>query len=571
MPSFRKTPAGSQDAAPTPSVVKATVPGGHGHGVQQSLLLPAGPERHPSPDPVACSPGKQLWLSIYLPQLALEALFQRDDQRACAVVEERQGVRRILAANRVARAAGVCVGQSVNAALSLRPELELGDRYPAQEEMLVKRLARWGERFTSFVAIEAPNVLLLELAGSERLFAGIDALRRRIARGLAAQGLTTVLAIAPTPLASTWLAKAGREVCLRDRSQLVSSLAKLPVNRLGWPRAVTENLAGMGISDVGDCLRLPRPGFVRRFSAGLLLQLDRATGRLPDPRKNYRAPEHFSADAEFDAEEDKSERLLPVCRNLLLDLERFLRTRQIRIQRLRFHFFHLQQAATSLTLGRVQAGQDVDHWFDLLRIRFEQTVLPAPVIAIRLRGGQGQQSSMETDGLTFADTVTGRDTSIDSLVERLSARIGDKAVHGVTAVAEHRPQHAWRRSSLLDEAPHCAAVNTFGYWNEREMPALLHDARRSGHLLLRRPLWILDPPEALAVRDGRPVYRGVLTCVDGPERLESGWWDDEGIARDYYVALTEDGVHVWVYRDRHRQNRNDSNNKAHWFLHGIFA
>jgi len=564
MSSSRKTPATRQDAAPTPAVVKATKKPRAHRSVQQSFLLPAVNPAPPGPEPVAFPARKHLWLCIYLPSLSLEALFRFDDDgSARAVFEERQGIRRILQANANARAAGVNAGQSVNAALSLLPALGLEARSHRQEEKLMKRLAVWAERFTSFVAIEPQNVLLLEVAGSERLFGGIEALRLNIARGLRAQALTTMLAIAPTPLASTWLAKSGREVCISEMSRLAGGLARLPIDCLGWPPSVLESLNGMGVSCIGDCLRLPRQGFVRRFGARFLLQLDRATGQLPDPRNSYRAAESFSADAELDAEEDKSERLLPVCRELLLKLEQFLRSRQTRIQRVQFHFFHLQQDASLLTLGRVQAGQDVEHWYDLLRIQFERITLPAPVIAIRLRGGQGQLATMGTGTLSFSDSVPSRDTSIDCLVERLSARMGEASVHGVAAVAEHRPHCAWRRSPLPVEAPHCAAATTFEYWNERDMPQLLHEFQRTGSLLLRRPLWILDTPEVLTLQQGRPVYRGVLTLLDGPERLESGWWDDEGIARDYFVARTDDGVHVWVYRDRRAS--------ATWYLHGIFA
>ena len=65
-------------------------------------------------------------------------------------------------------------------ALSLLPALGLEARSRRQEEKLLKRLAAWAERFTSFVAIEPRNVLLLEVAGSERLFDGIEALRRAL-------------------------------------------------------------------------------------------------------------------------------------------------------------------------------------------------------------------------------------------------------------------------------------------------------------------------------------------------------------------------------------------------------
>jgi protein ImuB len=53
---------------------------------------------------------------------------------------------------------------------------------------------------------------------------------------------------------------------------------------------------------------------------------------------------------------------------------------------------------------------------------------------------------------------------------------------------------------------------------------------------------------------------------DGPERIESGWWDGADVRRDYYVADTPAGETVWIYRD-HRFGIDD----GEWFLHGFFA
>jgi protein ImuB len=102
-----------------------------------------------------------------------------------------------------------------------------------------------------------------------------------------------------------------------------------------------------------------------------------------------------------------------------------------------------------------------------------------------------------------------------------------------------------------------------GFGNEHQAPALLQEIRCTRSLLLRRPLWMLKNVKPLAYEQGQPFYQGRLTLVDGPERLESGWWDDDGIARDYYVALTTKGVYLWIYQDRIKN--------AAWYLHGFFG
>ena len=532
-----KPPARRRDT-PTPSLRSE-----RRRAKPQQLSLAVLPPAEPSLQPVV--PLRHLWFGIFLPSLPLEAII--DSSEPAAVFEDQQGVRKILLANSSAMAAGVGPGLTVNAALALMPALQLEERNALREARVLTELAEWTERFTSFTCIEPPSLLLLEIAGSLKLFGGLQAFRERIVRGLDSQGFSASVAIAPTPLAVTWLARAGRRTCIRDPRNLAGKLAPLPLSCLDWPESVRETLRGMGIMTIGDALRLPRAGFAKRFGAGRLLSLDRALGRLPDPRVPYRSPEQFITDFDLNEEQDDSSLLLNACRELLVRLERFLLSRQIAVQHIEFSFCHLQMPATPLGLGCVRPDRAVEHWFELLEIRFDRLRLPAPVIAIRLCAGQGQSFTAETGLLNFHRQASKRPTtSIAHLAERLGARIGDDSVHGVMAVAEHRPQYAWQPRSGFEEAPHCGRA-----------PGFELDTSR-------RPLWLLDEPRALESCHDGPCYQGVLTLVSGPERIETGWWDENGITRDYFVAINSRGMHLWIYRDRSR-------NKDAWFLHGMFG
>lgn len=570
MRSSRKSPVAKRGATPTPVSLDARTraqpsPGGESlNERQQSLDLPAGGDTARFADAQVARRARQLWLGIHFPRLSLESLYRDTVSGAHAVFEEQQSIRRILAVDEAGAAAGVCPGISVNAALALSPDLCLEERSRDREAQLMNDLAAWAGRFTSFVVLEPRGILLLEVAGSARLFAGLRTIRRLVLQDLDARGLTASVAIAPTPLASTWLAQSNEAVCVEDAAHLVGHLSRLPLSLLAWPEKVTAALAGVGASSVGDCLRLPRSGFARRFGTFYLQQLDRALGRLPDPRTHHRTPELFCADQELDEEQTDRDLLLAVCRQLLCRFERFLRVRQLRVQRVQFSFFHLRETATRLVLGRMQAGQSIDHWFDLLRIKFERVELPAAVIAVRLRGGLGQSSSLATESLRFAGSAAARDASVVYLLERFRARLGTTSVHGVDVVAEHRPQYAWCPVPLLEDVPRCARPEV--------LPAGLDvedtdGVQRTQRLLLRRPLWMLGIPEKLETRKGQPLYRGeLLELISPPERVETGWWDEQGVARDYFVARAAAGAELWVFRDR-RQDRE----AAAWYLHGLFA
>lgn len=453
---------------------------------------------------------------------------------------------RILLADTVAAAAGIRPGQAANAALALLPGLQLEARSRPREQQALEGLAARLEHFSSFVSIAGRDTLLLELAGSLRLFGGLRELRQKISADLAKHGFQAAMAIAPTPLAATWLARAGRRTCIRAAANLTPALRKLPVASLNWPAGLCEALTGMGVTTVGDCLRLPREGFTRRFGARYLLELDRALGRLPDPRNTWRAPECFCADHEMTGEQTDRELLLNICRELLLSHEQFLLARQLGTQRVRFSFFHLKGPATELCLGCARAERAAERWLGLLGIRFEKLVLPEPVIAVRLQSGMAQPLQAESGRLGLRGTAgtVQRRFSITELAERLIARIGDQSVQATSLVAEHRPHYAWRTQSLLSD------------WSGTTLDTPAQS--------VQRPLWMLPEPAPLVADSGYPVYQGCcLQLIDGPERLETGWWDDDGISRDYYTAAGPDGRRLWVFRTRHRNSA--------WYLQGYFG
>ena len=67
---------------------------------------------------------------------------------------------------------------------------------------------------------------------------------------------------------------------------------------------------------------------------------------------------------------------------------------------------------------------------------------------------------------------------------------------------------------------------------------------------------------ALTTEHGEPCYEGRLTLLEGPERIESGWWDGADITRDYFIACNTRGARYWIFQDLRQRN---------WFLHGIYA
>jgi len=75
---------------------------------------------------------------------------------------------------------------------------------------------------------------------------------------------------------------------------------------------------------------------------------------------------------------------------------------------------------------------------------------------------------------------------------------------------------------------------------------------------------MLPEPALLPADSGYPLHKGCrLTLLEGPERLETGWWDEQSISRDYYTAVNGAGIRLWVFRNRQQT--------PNWYLHGIFG
>ena len=54
-----------------------------------------------------------------------------------------------------------------------------------------------------------------------------------------------------------------------------------------------------------------------------------------------------------------------------------------------------------------------------------------------------------------------------------------------------------------------------------------------------------------------------LQLVQGPERIESGWWDGLDVRRDYFIAESTCHARYWIYRELPQARA--------WYLHGLFG
>jgi protein ImuB len=477
----------------------------------------------------------------------------------------------IAAADAAAIAQGVKPGLKRATALALAPRIVLGQADPARDAEAMRSIVHAALAFTPSVSLQpatepgrAADTVLLEVQSCLRYFGGSERLLERvrasiepighslrIASAATAQGAAILAHLEPTPLCTTLEA---------TRRALVAA----PVWLLGPGRAHWEALQGMGLRRVGDLLGLPRAGLARRFGETLLAELDAAFGRRADPREPIVPARAFESRLELFARADSSEQVLHGASILLARLVAWLAAQHAFVQRFRLLMHHetrWQQGdrtpqATALEIALAEPSRDSAHLLVLLRERLAHVQLPAPTLELALQASDIVKRAAP-NGELFP-TRQSEDEGLVRLIERLQARLGAGGVQRLCAAEDHRPERASALRSDAVARPSRASRNAAA-----DATAALPSA-----LPCARPIW-LQLPEPLAERDARPLLEGrALALLSGPERIESGWWDDDLAERDYFIAEASDGALVWIYRARLPLSSSGENG---WFLHGRFG
>jgi protein ImuB len=477
-----------------------------------------------------------LWLCISLPQWPLESLHSGPSDQAVVVTTCEGSTRWILCCNDAAEQAHLKAAMNYTVALAVHPQAVMLERNIAMEREALRRLAAWAYQFSGTVILGdvSPDrrrarmtLLWLEIGSSLRLFGGFRKLIERIEQGLQQLEYHYLLGVAPTLEGAALLARAEIRVAITTLDALRSRISALPISKLALDPEILQQLHTAGVRTVGLLLDIPRAAVARRFGPQVSQFLDRLTGQAADPRPTFKLPDRYSARMEFEFEVRSTESLLFPVRRMLREFVGFLRARDTGVQHFKLTLMHREMPATELRIGLSIAERNAERFFALVRERLERTQLAAPAIAL----------SLEADEFTAPATLQtnlmdGAATHVETLshtVDRIVARLGMEQVHGLKQVADHRPEKSWAPAPPGETSP----------------VARVED----------RPLWLLPEP--------RPLSSSSLPQIQhGLERIESGWWDGGDVRRDYFVARTNQGAALWVFRDL-RDGR--------WYLHGFWS
>ena len=458
----------------------------------------------------------------------------------------------VLAGQRYAHALGLCIG--------LRARVVADELIATAIVELRAALHALSPRVEP--AVDRPGTFWLDGAGLERMFP--EARDTPIGTAWAAAIAATVrrlqldgaIVIGYSRFATYAIARATHLgiTVLRSPDDERVAAARVPLARLDLGVKLRDALARLGVTTVGQMVRLPGGGILERFGhdAHRLYQL--AAGERWDPVVPLAAPETPDERVILEDEDDDIDRLVFWIKGAL---ERLL-------ERLVARGHALTALHVELTLkhgvGRTElrsecikpaaATLDSRALLQLVHLRLTGSPPIAPVNALRVWADDVLATS---DQLSLFAKRPRRDLrAANDALAKLRAALGDDAVVRPVLREGHLPEASfgWERLARVVAATP----------RPREVRPLVRRIRTRPHALTAHARQVRQH-----VRDDgwliANLEHGAVVRIVGPYVVSGGWWagTDRETHRAYHFAETVRGDCLWVFYDRNRQR---------WFLQG---
>jgi protein ImuB len=456
-------------------------------------------------------------------------------------------------------------------ARALGTDAHFAPHEPRADHEALRRLAEWCQQFSRVVAVEEadqPGSLLLDITGCGPLYRGEKSLATQVLHDLRRCGYWAMAAVADTIGAAWAVAHYGTAPSCAPSSEPVIVppaeqrlvLCPLPVEALRLSRTVVQLLHQLDVRQIGQLLALPRAALPSRFGEEILLRIDQALGHALELLTPEPIPEPVEASWVFEPATDDRQVIEAVFEHLLGQIVKRLLPQQRGVQRLVCSLDTTTSEKVPIRIGLLQPSASVSHLMGLVRLYCERLRVEGEVSSLLVQAAEVVPLEFSQAQLFEAETCRDRWRAFPGLIERLSNRLGEKAVLRPRLLPDFQPERACR----------------FEPWLGQDVPAMLADpgaraAERDKGLLLR-PLCLKSRPVAVTVvsaAPGGPPLRfvwqeqcHVIAHSWGPERIETGWWRGHDIRRDYYLVESTTGKRFWLFRTIRDEG---------WFLHGMFA
>jgi protein ImuB len=477
-----------------------------------------------------------------------------------AVLDGPSNLPKVLALNDAARNAGIQVGMT-KLQVETYGGVLLRKRSADHEDSAQVALLECANSFSPRVESTCPGTVILDLAGTEKLFGSQETTACKITVNARQIGFHLRIAIAANPETAMYAARGFAGITMIPAGDEGKALAPLRVDILPITPQLLEILDGWGIHTFKSLAALPAIELVERLGQqGLVLQ-KLAQGRMSRPLLPVEPAPDFIESYEFDDAVETLESLTFVLNRVLQELCDRLVAQSYATNELRL--------TLGLEVRQIQDGKDGEQYkhawmlpvptqdrhmlFTLLRLDLERNTFSAPIkkltieaVPVKPRMAQGNlfaPPSPETEKLEIT-------------LARIRGVVGSLDAEGVSCVGSpkildtHRPgafavqsfSSAWETWSPSAVVP-TIALRVF-------RPALETSVELTGETPHLVRLW--------------KKHRRVL-AASGPWCSCGNWWNKTTpwAREEWDVALkTFEGVGYYrIYLDRIRKQ---------WFVEGVF-
>jgi protein ImuB len=552
------------------------------------------------------------FLSLWLPRLATDRTRRLNgvDRRApLAAVAKVNNAERLVCVDAEAARLGLTVGLSLADARARHPNLVAVEAQPMEEARLLERLCDWCSRFTPLAALDCADGLMLDISGVAHLFDGEEALIEDCRARLAAQGFTVAAGVGGNPRAAWALARFSRVKIAPDPlsdKAFAKLFHDLPLAALGLDDKTVADLARAGLRRIGDIALRPRAPIAARFGPMPIARLDALKGLERSSIAPRFRPPDFCAERRFASPVQTFQAIEATLCKLADDLVVLLERQAKGARRIELELYRVDGDVRRIRVG---ASRPLNEARAIVRLIAERLASrdEEPIDAgygvdlMRLACLAAEPLAPSQAELERAHEAE-RARALAELLDRLSARLGARAVTRRELIEAHLPEQAEAaapatlgQARLRGENRHCEERSDEAIQRNAEPTTvsglLRHSPSQTG--VSRRPMARNDglngaparplrlfvrpePIEALAeVPDGPPLrfrWRRVLhdiAAIEGPERIAAPWWRRVGApTRDYFRAEDSEGRRFWLYREG-LWGRETA--QAKWFVHGVFG
>jgi len=478
-------------------------------------------------------------------------------------VAKEKNALRLSALDRKATALGLSVGQPLANARAMLPELKVMAANDGADHKLLERIADWCDRFTPFVALEPPRVLLLDVTGAAHLFGGERALLASILATLRKQGFAVRGALAGTAMAARACARYRDGMVVAPGAEMETT-APLPIEALFLDPVTTHAFRRAGLKTVGQVAHRGRRELTARFGSAMVFTLETALGKTEKPISPRNPVPAYSAERNFPEPVATEEIIRTTLVSLAETLAEALEKRGEGVRRLEAAFFRADGAVTRIAVETGSPTREPAIIERLFREKLDALADPLdPGFGFDLIRLSASRTQMCETALADFNADLNAEREIRFLVDRLSARFGAHRVLAFQPNDTHIPEAA----GLAIPAQELRQTkSTWEVRRKEEAP--------------RRPLRLLAKPEEIeaiaTVPAGPPRrfhWRRVqhdVVRAEGPERIAMEWWRHlvPQPTRDYFRVEDTNGHRFWLYRDGIYVREVGI---PRWYLHGTFA